>query len=121
MVNDCGVHDWDDQLDNQSSRHETRSVPDNLTYSTTKSGSPYQVGLEREKQDECGSHNARAIRTQKGLPAHTIQQGMLCGINQVLREAPPEGRLYRQRTTREEHWKVSTVVKWRDRSYGDGS
>jgi hypothetical protein len=36
---------------------------------------------------------------------------MLYGINQVLREAPPEGRLYRHRTTREELKKVSTVVK----------
>ena len=106
----------------KGSRHETQSLPDNLIYSTSKSGSPDWVGLEKEKQEECGSHNARAkFRTQKGLPAHTKQQGMLCGINQVLREAPPEGRLYRHRTTREELWKVSTVVKWRDRSYGYGS
>ena len=106
----------------KGSRHETRSLLDNLTYSTTKSGSPDRVGLEKEKQEECGSHNARAkFRAQKGLPAHTKQQGMLYGINQVLREAPPEGRLYRHRMTREELWKVSTVIKWRDRSYGDGS
>jgi len=58
---------------------------------------------------------------KKGLPAHTSQQGMLYGVNQVLREAPPEGRLYRHRTTKEENRKVSTVVKGRDRSYGDGS
>ena len=107
-----GMHD----LIIKGSRHETLSSPENLTYSTTKVGAP--IGRsEREKQDKCGSHNARAIRTQKGLPAHTKDnRGCHAVINQVLREAPPEGRLYRHRTTREELWKVSTVVKWRGRS-----
>ena len=62
-----GMNDWIIK----GSRHETRSLPDNLTYSTTKSGSPDWVGQKKEKQDECGSHNARALRTKKGLPTHT--------------------------------------------------
>ena len=53
----------------KGSRHETRNLPDNLIYSTSKSGSPDRVGLEKEKQEECGSHNARAkFRTQQGAP-----------------------------------------------------
>ena len=98
----------------KGSRHETLSLPDRISYIVQqKVGAP--IGRsEREKQDKCGSHNARAIRTQKGLPAHTKDnRGCHAVINQVLMEAPPEGRLYRHRTTREELWKVSTVVKWR--------
>ena len=76
----------------KGSRHETRSLPNNLKYSTTKSGSPYQVGLEREKQEEYGSHNARArFRTQKGLLTHTKQQGTLNGIKPGAKGSTPRG------------------------------
>ena len=55
----------------KGSRHETLSSPGKISYIVQqKVGAP--IGRsEREKQDKCGSHNARAIRTQKRLPAYT--------------------------------------------------
>ena len=76
----------------KGSRHKTRSLLDNLIYSTSKTGSPDWVGLEKEKQEECGSHNAREkFRTQKGLPAHTKQQGILYGIKPDAKGSTPRG------------------------------
>lgn len=45
-------------------------------------------------------------------------RGCNLALIQVIREASSEGRLYRERATREEHQKVSVVASWRDRSYG---
>ena len=64
----------------KGSRHETLSSPERISYIVQqKVGAP--IGRsEREKQDKCGSHNARAIRTQKGAPGpHNRQQGMTYG------------------------------------------
>ena len=103
----------------KGSRHETRSLPDNLTYSTTKVGAP--IGQDQKKRS---TKNADLIMQGKnsehkrGSRPTQNNKGYNMALIQVLREASPEGRLYRQRMTREEHQKVLTVVIWRDRSYG---
>ena len=103
----------------KGSRHETRSLPDNLTYSTTKVGAPVgQVQKKRSKKNADLIMQGQDSELKRGSRPTQNMRGYNMALIQVLREASPEGRLYRQRMTREEHQKVSTVIIWRDRSYG---